>query len=104
MFLKITGSYWSLIKSKNVVYCDFYKHATAFQRPLEKWTIDPTEIFVKDFKSVFPNVPFSSIYYDVVHSFIEEHCYLQLMKEALKILSKDCLVVTNRQLSDFKKF
>ena len=104
MFLKITGPYWSLIKSKNVVYCDFYKHATSLQCHLEKWTIDPSEIFAKDFKSVFPDVPFSSIYFDAVHSFIEEHCDLRLMKEALKFLSKECLVVTKRQLSDFLNY
>ena len=48
MFLKVIGPYWSLVKSNNVVYCDFHQYVNAVQMYLKTGLMTPLnfQIFI----------------------------------------------------------
>ena len=101
VFLKVTGPYWSLVKSDNTMYCDFHKYVAILRSHLVKWSDDPSEIFYFRFKSVFPDLSFTSSFYDSIHLYIEKHGDRSLMTQIVQSLSRECLIVTDRQLADF---
>ena len=100
-YLKVTGPYWVLVNS-DVLYADFHMYVKMMFSNFQLMSENPSLFLDRKCLSVFENqFPITSPMWESVHAFSNLTDNSAVIENILSNLAKDCIVVTEKQLSDF---